>query len=272
MADETFGEFANAWLREHEPQLASKTRLDYSWQLSNHLLPFFAEHPLSAITIADKQLDAHAAQKGGRDQRGGLVYRHTLLATLLFAGLRMSELTQLRWREVDLHGGRLRIEDSKTSAGLREVDLLPVLAAELSAHRRRASSIHPDAFVFATAAGTRPDQGNIRRRVFYRAVARADALLHSSGQVPLPRGLTPHKLRHTYASILIATGVDPGVAMEQLGHADPGFTLRVYRHAMRRSEAEREALARFVSGQRRMAGQKDAIRRPGVTLEIDKEC
>ena len=65
--------------------------------------------------------------------------------------------------------------------------------------------------------------------------------------MPLPQGLTPHKLRHTYASILIATGVDPGVAMEQLGHADPGFTLRVYRHGMRRGEEEREALAKLVN-------------------------
>ena len=54
---------------------------------------------------------------------------------------------------------------------------------------------------------------------------RADELLADPGQHPLPRGVTPHKLRHTYASVLIALGRDPRYVMEQLGHTDPKFTL-----------------------------------------------
>jgi integrase len=53
-------------------------------------------------------------------------------------------------------------------------------------------------------------------------------------------------LRHTFASILVALGVDPGSVMDQLGHADPGFTLRVYRHGMRRDDAARESLQALV--------------------------
>jgi hypothetical protein len=53
-------------------------------------------------------------------------------------------------------------------------------------------------------------------------------------------------LRHTFASLLVALGVDPGAVMDQLGHADAGFTLRVYRHAMRRTPAARGALQRLV--------------------------
>jgi hypothetical protein len=64
----------------------------------------------------------------------------------------------------------------------------------------------------------------------------------------VPEGLTPHKLRHTYASILVALGVDPGSVMDQLGHADPGFTLRVYRHAMRRDPAAKARLRTLVGG------------------------
>jgi hypothetical protein len=60
--------------------------------------------------------------------------------------------------------------------------------------------------------------------------------------VPLPERLTPHKLRHTYASLLVALGVDPGSVMDQLGHTDASFTLRVYRHGMRRDQASRGAL------------------------------
>ena len=41
-----------------------------------------------------------------------------------------------------------------------------------------------------------------------------------------------HALRHHYASILLAGGVDIGAVSEYLGHHDPGFTLRVYRHLM----------------------------------------
>jgi integrase len=58
-------------------------------------------------------------------------------------------------------------------------------------------------------------------------LGRADALLADRGQHPLPRGATPHKLRHTFASILIALGRDPRYVMEQLGHTDPTFTPRV---------------------------------------------
>lgn len=71
--------------------------------------------------------------------------------------------------------------------------------------------------------------------------------LNAVGEVTLPAGLTPHKLRHTFASILVALGVDTGSVMDQLGHTDPGFTLRVYRHGMRRGRAERERLRTLIS-------------------------
>jgi hypothetical protein len=71
------------------------------------------------------------------------------------------------------------------------------------------------------------------------ALTRADELLAERGQHPLPHGVTPHKLRHTFASILIALGRDPKYVMEQLGHTDPKFTLRIYAHVMRFSEDER---------------------------------
>lgn len=100
--------------------------------------------------------------------------------------------------------------------------------------------------MFATEAKTEPKQSNIRRRVLDKAVDRANEKLTNSGDVPLPEGLTPHKLRHTFASILVALGVDPGSVMDQLGHADPGFTLRVYRHGMRRDTTARERLRALV--------------------------
>jgi integrase len=74
--------------------------------------------------------------------------------------------------------------------------------------------------------------------VLATAIKRADELLERRGQAPLPRG--PHKLRHTFASVLIATGEDPASVMAQLGHTDPKFTLRVYTHMMRRDPSPEE--------------------------------
>ncbi len=350
--DPTFHEFASQWFESTKGEWREKTRLDYEWQLSRHLLPFFKSHQLSQITIAevdryrqskvaearaiqaaaakgepqtdaytDKHgrtrkrsrralsvtsinktitrlgqilevaveygliaanpakgrrrrlkpqkaapvwldraehiealldaaggLDHHAKAKGGHDQKGGLVYRRALLSTLVFAGLRIGELTALQWRDIDLAGNRLTVRASKTDAGMRQVDLLPALHDELAAYKAQAPSTNPSGFVFTTAAGSELIQGNIRRRVLDKAVTTANEKLIEAGEVPLPEGLTPHKLRHTFASILVALGVDPGSVMDQLGHTDPGFTLRVYRHGMRRDGAAKEHLRALVGG------------------------
>ena len=46
----------------------------------------------------------------------------------------------------------------------------------------------------------------------------------------------------------MAIGKDPTYVMQQLGHTDPAFTLRVYAHTMRRSDVERERLKALVEG------------------------
>jgi integrase len=82
--------------------------------------------------------------------------------------------------------------------------------------------------------------------VLDKAIAGADKTLAKADEAPLPDGLTPHKLRHTFASILVALGVDPGSVMDQLGHADPAFTLRIYRHGMRRDPTAKQRLRALV--------------------------
>jgi integrase len=206
-----------------------------------------AEH-IDALLDAAGELDNHARAKGGHAQKGGLVYRRALLSTLVFAGLRIGELTALQWRDADLAGSRLTVRASKTDAGMRQVDLLPALRDELAAYKVQAASTGSNALVFTTAAGSELIQGNIRRRVLDKAVAKANERLTEADDVPLPEGLTPHKLRHTFASILVALGVDPGSVMDQIGHTDPGFTLRVYRHGMRRDGAAKERLRALVGG------------------------
>lgn len=57
----------------------------------------------------------------------------------------------------------------------------------------------------------------------------------------------------------MAIGEDPTYVMQQLGHTDPAFTLRVYSHVMRRSDEEREELKALVGG-RVLAGDRQGVR------------
>jgi integrase len=87
---------------------------------------------------------------------------------------------------------------------------------------------------------------NVRNRILAKAVERANERLEKADATPRPDKLTPHKLRHTFASLLVALGTDPGAVMDQLGHTDPTFTLRVYRHGMRRDPEAKARLGALV--------------------------
>jgi integrase len=194
---------------------------------------------LVAMLDAARELDA--------DTKRHTTGRHALVATLMFAGPRASEAGNLLVRDLDLARARLDVGRSKTDAGMRSIDVLPVLLDVLKVHKA-AHRGGLDAPLFPTATGGHRDKDNIRKRVLEPVIARADELLAERGQHPLPRGVTPHKLRHTFASILVALGRDPSHVMAQLGHTDPGFTLRIYAHAMRFSEEERARLKALVEG------------------------
>ena len=116
------------------------------------------------------------------------------------------------------------------------------------AQKARAYRSGPDDLVFPTGTGGTRYKDNLRNRILAAALDRADDLLQRRAQMPLPKGLTPHTLRHTFASIRVACGEDPASVMAQLGHTDPKFTLRVYTHVMRRDPAERRRLTAFVHG------------------------
>lgn len=75
-----------------------------------------ADH-ISALLDAAGELDRTAKTHPGR--------RRALIATLVFAGLRLGEALALRWSDIDLHRNTLQVIDSKTDAGVRNVNLLP---------------------------------------------------------------------------------------------------------------------------------------------------
>lgn len=208
--------------------------------------------PVHLDTAAQIEALLDAAQELDREPRRHCSERRAIIATLILAGPRAHELGYLAWRDVDLANGRIHIGRSKTQAGLREIKMAPILRDILAAHKASAYRSDPDDLVFPTGTGGRREKDDVRC-VLLDVFARADELLAQRGHVPLPKGLSTHKLRHTFASVLIATGEDPASVMAQLGHTDPAFTLRVYTHAMSRDPAERARLKALIAGERTSA-------------------
>jgi integrase len=188
---------------------------------------------------------------------------------LLLGGGRVSATGALRWRDVDLANGRFQVGRDKTDAGMREVDMLPLLREILTEHKAASDRTDPDDPVFVTSAGRPRSRDNLRKNVVEAAVAQANRLVAEGGLQPLPLGITPHKLRHTFASILVAIGKDPTYVMQQLGHTDPAFTLRVYSHVMRRSDKERQELKTLVEG-RVLAGNRQVATDPAPQSRSDE--
>ena len=164
---------------------------------------------------------------------------HTLIALLLFSGLRISEALGLVWRDVDLTSGHLRVRHQlsrqgnrvrlKTAGARRDVVVIDSLARILRHHRLASPHSRPGDPVFATATAT-----SLSARNAGRAFAR---LVEDAGLADV----TPHALRHTYASMLIAQGRDPVYVADQLGHTTPVITLRTYAHLFRAAQQETQA-------------------------------
>lgn len=191
-------------------------------------------------------LDAAAALDAGALVRHG--QRRALLATLVFAGLRIGELLDLRWRDVDLARGTIRIRHAKTDAGDRVVNLVPALRDEMLSYRARLGDVDRIAFVFPSSTGGRQSESNVRSRVLAKAVERANVKLAEAGEEPMP-ALTPHSLRRTFASLLVAIGEPPTYAMAQMGHTKAEFTLSVYASEMARRDGELGRLRALVGGE-----------------------
>lgn len=169
-----------------------------------------------------------------------------LLATLTFAGLRISELCNLRWRDVDLASGWLTVRASKTDAGVRKVKIRAGLRDELT--RIKPVDVNPDRFMFGPNRGKPENPSNIRNRVLGPAVTAASEALVASDMAPLPEHVTPHSLRRTFASLLCAIGEPATVTMAEMGHTSPNLTLRVYAQAMRRDEDQAKRLKALIDG------------------------
>jgi integrase len=131
------------------------------------------------------------------------------IASALYSGMRLSELLGLTWGEVDLGEGLIRVRYQlsrarvdkparrvrlKTSNAVRDIPLLPQLAALLKRHKLASPHSGTHDYVFATALGTPLGYRNVERRGLRRAASNAG--LNHEGDPPL----RVHDLRHTFAS------------------------------------------------------------------------
>ena len=204
-----------------------------------------------------EQIDALLTAAGALDAAGRTApWRRALLAVLVFAGPRIGEALELRWRDVDLANGRLRIRGTKTDAAERTVELLPILRDELATYAAGRRERGPDERVFTSSRGGRVSESNVRNRALGPAVEKANVVLATRQAEPIPDGLTPHSLRRTFASLLVALGRDPAVVMRQMGHTTPHMTLGVYTQAMDWSDGERAALRALVEGETLLPEQR----------------
>jgi integrase len=165
------------------------------------------------------------------------VYWPVLLA--LSTGMRRGEVLAVRWKNVDLERGTLRVMESleQTKTGIRfkppktgrhRVITLPTYAVEdlrrlerQQAEELLALGVRPtgDTLLCARADG-KPHQPLSLTYEFARFMGRMK---------DLPR-VRFHDLRHSHATQLLASGVHPKIASERLGHASVGITLDLYSH------------------------------------------
>lgn len=159
-----------------------------------------------------------------------------LVATALATGMRQSELLGLKWGDVDLNAGTVRVQrqlgrdgtfaEPKTAKGRRTIDLPTVRVASLREHKRQQNEerllVGPDwvhnNLVFCTHQGKPLSQRNVLRAF--------KLILDRAGLPDVPF----HALRHTSATLLFLKGEHPKVVQERLGHSTIAMTLDIYSH------------------------------------------
>lgn len=184
-------------------------------------------------------------------------------ATAMYAGLRRGELQALRVKDVDLAEGIIHVRygwdwrdgeiELKSRAGKRNVPISAILRDFLIDDLAESGRTGTDR-IFGWAAPS---------SVFdpVKLTKRAD---RAWKQAKLER-ITPHECRHTFASLMIAAGVNAKALSTFMGHANISITLDRYGHLMPGSEAEAAGLLdAYLDVERKR--NEEAARTAGVVL------
>jgi integrase/recombinase XerD len=147
------------------------------------------------------------------------LFHRAMLLTMYAAGLRRSELCRLKVSNIDSQRMMLRIERSKNGVD-RDVPLSAKLLETLREYWRW---MRPKTYLFpGTQNNWRADKP-ITPKVIWEAVQQA------ARRAGIQKHVTPHTLRHSYATHLLEAGADIRTIQMLLGHADLTHTT-VYLH------------------------------------------
>lgn len=157
----------------------------------------------------------------GRISEYAFLQDRAMFEALYSTGCRISEMTAVKWGEIDFGRGTL-IVTGKGSKDRLVILGRPALAA-LAELRKKTEGIDPSlaaakADVFRSKSMIRASPRFVQRRM-KRYLAEAG----------LPTDVTPHKLRHSFATHLLDAGADLRSVQEMLGHASLSTT-QIYTH------------------------------------------
>ncbi len=165
------------------------------------------------------------------------------LLLMLFTGIRVGELAVLKWDDYD--GSSIKIqrtetrykdktgkysyevkETPKTEAGIREVVIPPQCKWII----RKMRCINPFGVYMFEKNGNRIKTYSFRKRLYYIC-----------DKIGIPRR-SPHKIRKTYASILLDNHVSEKVIIDLMGHTDISCTNQYYGRNRKNNEKKAEIL------------------------------
>jgi integron integrase len=184
---------------------------------------------------------------------------HWVVAALLYgAGLRIMEALRLRVKDVDFARGEILVREGK---GFKDrVTMLPTLVAEpLKAHLKQVRALHeqdlsegfgevylpyaldrkyPNAarewgwqYVFPSKSRSVDPRSGVVRRHHVQDQAIQRAIRQAVRDAGIAKPATPHTLRHSFATHLLAGGHDIRTVQELLGHKDVATTM-IYTHVL----------------------------------------
>jgi len=177
-------------------------------------------------------------------------YYYPAIYTAVSTGLRQAELLGLRWRDVDIASrsisvsqvlykrrGVYQFNKPKTEHSRRRLRMTDKLAQFLGEYRlererlchQLGKTITLDDLVFADIEG-KPLDPSFLSHTFAKMVRKAGL-----------KDVRFHDLRHSFASLMLLSGVPPKVISEALGHSSVAFTMDVYSHIL--PEMQEEAMA-----------------------------
>jgi len=158
----------------------------------------------------------------------GTLYRRALLMTLYATGMRRSEVAQLKITDIDSQRMMIRVDRGKGGKS-RDLPLTPALLETLREYWRWRQ---PQMYLFPSRSPRRGTDQPISDKMVWIACREA------AQQAKLRKRVTPHTLRHSWATHLLEAGTDLRTIQVLLGHGDLETTAKYlhlsakHRHAV----------------------------------------